>query len=302
MSDALMNTTSLATPLSRKATLVAVVIRQWTARKLDRRVTDETNERYHATDDAGRYNKLLIGAEHLNEITKLVSKARSLHYAMTQPWADEGPRILPNALFAKFSDEFRELKRDFNDAADRFAAVYPSLIEERKRSLNGMFNEADYPSPSVIRSKFELDTKVAPLTDATDFRAELDDDTVAEIKAQLEATTNSVLDGALKDTAERITKVVGHMSERIAALSEYKDGNGKKTKFYDSVVENVRELADLLPAFNLTSDPKLDALIKRIQSELCVEDAEGLKENPKAREAVKQSADEIVAAVAGIFG
>jgi hypothetical protein len=301
MSDTI-NTAALATPLSRKATLVAVTIKQWTARKLDKRVTKETNERYHADTDAGRYNKLLIGAEHLNEITKLVSKARALHYSMTQPWADEGPRILPNALFSKFSEEFRVLERDFNAAADRFCAVYPSLIEERKRALNGMFNEEDYPSPSMIRSKFRLDTKVAPLTDASDFRAELDDDTVAEIKAQLQSTTDSVLDGALKDTAERITKVVGHMSERLAALSEYLDNDGKPTKFYDSVVENVRQLADLLPAFNLTNDPKLDALIKRIQSELCVEDAEGLKAHVKARESVKKSADEIVAAVAGIFG
>jgi len=293
---------TLTTPLSRKATLVSVTVSQWSARKLDKKVTKETNDRYHADADAGRFNKLLIGAEHLNEITKLVSKARSMHYAMTQPWADEGPRILPNALFAKFSDEFRVLQRDFDAAADRFAAVYPSLIEERKRALNGMFNEADYPAPSVIRSKFKLDKSVAPLTDATDFRAELDEDTVAEIREQLQATANNVLDGALKDTAERITKVVGHLSERLKALSEYKDNNGKPTNFYASTVENVRELADLLPAFNLTNDPKLDALIKRIQSELCVEDAEGLKDNPKAREAVKQSADDIVAAVAGIFG
>ena len=52
-----MTPKKIASPLSRKATLVAVDISQWTARKLDKRVTDKVNREHHASDDAGRYQQ-----------------------------------------------------------------------------------------------------------------------------------------------------------------------------------------------------------------------------------------------------
>ena len=178
-----MSAMQMTTPLSRKAVLVAVNISQWSARKLDRKVTEETNERYGASSDAIRANKLLLEKESLAELTTMVSKARQYHYKMTRPWADEGPRILPNVLFHKFSEEFRTMKREFAEAADRFAAAYPDFIEERRIALGDTFNEKDYPPVADIRSKFNLDLSILPFPEASDFRSDLDDDTVAEIKA-----------------------------------------------------------------------------------------------------------------------
>jgi hypothetical protein len=287
-----------ATPLSRKAVLVSVNISQWTARKLDRKVTAETNRKYHATEDAGRYNKRLLAVEQLAEVSALVSKARHLHYRMTQPWADDGPRILANMLFAKFSDEFRVLKRDFNAAADRFAKAYPKFVEDRKRALNGMFNAADYPTPSEIRSKFKLDLVVLPFPDAEDFRADLDDDTLADLKRDLQETSQEVASKAMVNTAQQVIETVGHMATK---LKEYKSGKPGEHIFRDSLVNNVRELAELLPAFNLTENPKLTAITKRIIKELCAEDAVVLRENDDVRQAVQKSADQIVSEVGALF-
>lgn len=295
-----MTTPKIATPLSRKAVLVSVNISQWSARKLDRKVTNETNEKYHASEDAGRYNKLLIDKRHLAEINGIVSKARALHYKMTRPWADDGPRILPNALFSKFADEFRELKRDMERAADAFERGYLSFIEERKRKINGLFDPQDYPPADEIRAKFNLDHRIMPLPDEEDFRADLDADTVADIKAEMARTSGNVLDDAMKATAAEIVEKVGHMSTK---LKEYKTGtDGKKKFFLDSLVENVRELAELLPAFNLSNDPNLAHITNRIARELCVEDAKDLRQNDEARATVQKSADEIVAEVGKFFG
>jgi hypothetical protein len=285
------------TPLSRKAVLVSVNISAWTARKLDKKVTDETNHKYNATKDAGRYNKLLIAAQHLADIVGVNSKARHTLYGMTQPWVDEGPRILANALYSKFADEFRVLKRDFNQAADRFAADYPSFVEERRRELNGLFNAADYPSADTIRSKFKFELTVLPFPAAEDFRSDLDDDTAAEIKQQLQATSKEAVSNAMHHTGQRIIETVGRMAEK---LREYKTTEGKC--FRDSLVDNVRELADLLPAFNLTGDKKLTAITNRITKELCAEDAAVLRENDAVRKDVQKSADDIVAAVSALFG
>ena len=288
-------TTKIATPLSRTTVLVSVRISQWTARKLDKQITDETNRRYAAKKDAGRYNKLLIETERLAEMTSLVSQARHLHYSMTRPWADEGARILPNALYSKFTDDFRVLKRKFQEAADRFCAEYPKFIEERKVSLNGAFKATDYPDPSEIRNKFRLELAVLPFPDADDFRSDLDDDVVADIKREITEQSDKVIDDAMKHTFTQITDLVGHMASK---LKEYKTNKPGERKFFmDSLVDNVRDLVELLPAFNLTNDPKLTAITKRMAKELCTEDAQALRDNDDAREAVAKSADEIVAAV-----
>jgi hypothetical protein len=291
----------IVAPLSKKAVLVSVNISAWTARKIDKKVTKETNSRHEAADDAGRYNKLLIEAKHMAKIGSLVSQARVLHHTMTLPWADEGPRILANVLFNDFSTKFRVLKRDFEREADVFGRNFQTYIDERKRKLGAMFNASDYPTVKEIRAKFKMDITVLPLPDAGDFRVDLDDDTLDELRSELQKHTVEVVDHAKEATARQIIEVVGHMSEKLA---EYKKPtkNGKRAFFLDSLVENVRDLAKLLPAFNLADDPKMDAITKRIIKELCVEDAPTLRAKDDVRIAVKKSADDIVKAVSGLLG
>src|SRR5262245_60813892 len=303
----------IATALSRTTTLVSVNVSVWTARRLDRKVTDEVNRQHNAAKDAGRYNKLLIEAEHLKEINQLVSSIRQLHYSMTRPWCDEGPRILPNVLHEKFTNTLRGLIRDFDTAADKFCAAYPHYVETRAKQLNGLFKASDYPSPTEIRSKFKVEKKVLPFPDAEDFRADLDDDTVADIKREIAEASGKVVDDAMKHTANQIIELVGHMAEKLHEQTGKADLKGKRPghvprqkaegrSFYvDSLVDNVREIAALLPAFNLTNDPKLTAITDRIVKELCVEDAPTLRKDNNLAKSVAKSADEIVAEVGKFF-
>lgn len=289
----------IKSPLSRKAVLMSVNVSQWTARKLDRKVTKETNERHHASKDAGRYNKLLIEKERIAKLTGLVSAARALHYKYTKPWQDDGPRILPNALYVEFADNFRKLKQEFEIEADKFCREYPDFIEERKAALGDLFNEADYPPAAEIRSKFNLDYIVSVLPDAEDFRSDLDPEITADIKREIEARQSKVSDATVKHTVEQIVETVGHMAKK---LTEYKSDPEKRTFFADSLVENVRELAKLLPAFNLTGDSKLAEVTERIEKELCAEDAQALRDNDQARAVVAKSAEDIVKDVQKFFG
>lgn len=68
--------------LAEKALLVTLNISQWSARKYDRKVTEEVNDT-HQAKDAGRFNKLLIDKTHLDEIQKIVNEAR--HFHATKP-------------------------------------------------------------------------------------------------------------------------------------------------------------------------------------------------------------------------
>lgn len=298
----LAKTEKTATPLKRKAVLCVFSVSVWTARRLDRKVTSETNERYHADASAGRYNKLIIEAERLQKLTKLGGDGRAVIYKYTKPWADEGPRVLPNINYEKMSNELRLIIREFDIEADRFSREYPDYVEESKKRLNGMWRAEDYPLVDAIRSRFKMQVKYLPFPDAEDFRADIDDETFADLKREIEASSSA--QAVLKDTTEQVLEVVGHMAKKLKSFRRKEDCSpGEKRDFFaDSLVGNVRDLADLLPSFNLTDDPHLAKITERIKSELCIEEAETLRDNKNVRASVAQSADEIVAEVQKFFG
>ena len=296
----MLTKSKIASPLSRKAVLLSVNVSQWEGRKLDRKVTKETNERYHASDDAGRFNKLLLEKHRLEEMRSVVSRARDLFNTYTKPWS-KGTGILPNKLYNEFADKFRVLKREFNDVADRFCAEYPMYVEERRAKLNGMFNESDYPSADLIRSKFKMDMRTMPVPDINDFRSDvLDADTIEDIKREMAESSDNILTDAMKDSVDQMKELIGHMATKLKTYGTSADG--KRNFFQSTLVENVRDLAKLLPAFNLTDDPAFDAVVNRIERELCVEEYETLRDNEAARESVAKSADDILKDVEALLG
>ena len=284
-------------PLSRKAVLVSMPISQWSARRLDRNITNEVNRSHGAVDDAGRYNKLLIEKRRLEELRHAVTNLKqNIFYRYTRPWLDEGTRVLPNALFHKFMEEWRAGVAAFDAAADAFAKDYELFIRERKTALNGLYNEQDYPTSEEIRAKFSAAVKFVPFPDTEDFRADLDDTTKADIKAEIVASAREAESKIQTHTMEQIATVVGAMAERLKAYSSRTEGD-RSGYFRDSLVENVRELVELLPAFNMGNDPVITDLYTRMKRELTVEDAQELRDNNLAREAVQKSAEEILADV-----
>jgi hypothetical protein len=281
--------------LSQKAVLSSLNIGVWQARKYDRKVSEETNKAHGAKEDAGRYNKSLIAREHLNEIAVPAYLASVVHRDKTQPWLNDGIRILPTANYLEVAAELRKLKVQFDEAADKFIPKYPDMIAEAKRNLNGMFNEADYPSPQRIREKFHFDVKIFPVPDAKDFRIDIAQEHLKDLQRDVELRIKEALDAAMKDSFNRIIEVVGHMAERLNSYKpSTKKGERAQGTFRDTLVDNVRDLAKLLPAFNLTGDKTLAKLTKQIETELCRNDAETLREAPDVRKAVAESATQIL--------
>lgn len=283
--------------LSEKAVLSVLNISTWTARKYDKKVTDDTNKRHAAGGDAGRYNKQLIAKERIEKITKISNTARNLHYHLTQPWLDNGARVLPSALYLDYANKLRELRTEFEVEADDFARDYPDFVKEARKRLNGMFREEDYPSAHLIRGKFNFDLKIMPCPDSGDFRVDIPKAMLKDIQDDVEDRLQGALEGAMRDSRDRIIATVGHMAEKLQAYTPADGDDRAEGLFRDSLVENIRELAAVLPAFNLTNDPKLTKIINRIQKELCAEDADVLRTNEEVRETVQQSAEEILAQV-----
>lgn len=284
----------MTNPLSSKAVVADVVIRQWTGRKLDRKVTDEVNEERHAVADAGRYNKLLLPKEAFSEIHQLAGLARHKHLTMTMPWSDSGFRILPTEMYDDFANTFRTIKSDFNAAADAFAGSFPRWKAVRKKQLNGMFREEDYPSEDHVRGMFAIKVSIRPCPDVDDFRVKLAKEQVADIRSELEKEVQEALNTALLEPVRRVVTVVERMTERLKAYKPRTEKSRAQNTFRDSLVTNIEELLPLLSAFNLTGDKTLEALITRVKTELCANTADTLREDPRVRKRVAAAAEDIL--------
>lgn len=282
--------------LTQKALLVNLSMSSWGVRRFDKNAAEEVLTKHQAVRQSGLFTKRLLNKKAMAAIRTVKGAARSYHNTHTQPWMDNGARILPCTLYLEYGAQMQTFKEEFAAAVKEFVKEYPEYIKQAKKELGTLFNADDYPEPNHVRSRFGFEIAIDPVPDKSDFRADLDPALIAQISKDLDVRLDSILQSTVKDAAARITDTVGHMVER---LKVYKPANKKKGskaegKFHDSLIEHVRELATLLPAFNLANDPKLDALHKRILKELCPNEPDALREDDALRRKVVKEAEAIL--------
>lgn len=241
--------------LQNNSIVVSLSVSQWTARKLDKKITDEVNSTHAASDDAGRYNKLLVAKEFTEAVSKVVNKARTFHYTNTLGWGDNNERLLPSANYFSYVTEMNLLRSEFDNAVAAFLKNYDNVISDAQRRLNGMFKLSDYPSRSEITEKFSFRTSFFPVPD-TDFRVQLDSKEVDKLREALGAEINNRLADAVKGIWERINTQLLHMREKLS---------DSKAVFRDSLFENLNELVELLPKLNVTNDKAINDICTQMK-------------------------------------
>jgi hypothetical protein len=92
----------------------------------------------------------------------------------------------------------------------------------------------------------------------------------------------------------------------VERLKNYQPPTGRKkgetgVNFHDSTVYNISELADILPALNLTNDQRLVDLQQKLKDELVEHSPEILKSNPKIRSETARKAEKIYSKVKGFL-
>ncbi len=273
--------------IQTQAMLVNLTISQWTARKHDRRATQEVDQAHNARD-AGRYNKLLVDKAALEPITKAANALRMLHYKFTLPWGDNGDRMLPAMLFMQYSDEIRIAKTVFTKAVDVFVRDYPVLIQDTRRRLGTLYDPTDYPAVTQIATRFGAHVGFAPIAAADDFRVSVGEEHVATIRAEITKQAEQRLNDATRECWNRVREVVERYAERMT---------DEKGRVFDSMVENARTLVTLLPALNVARDPELDAVAHDIERRLLPVTIKQLRSSASARQQVAEAANDIMAKI-----
>lgn len=273
--------------------LVTLTISKWGGTKHDKKVSKEVADNHGSDVSMGRYNKKLLPDDALKGINTVASRARELHYTLTLPYDDGGRRILKGSTFFDYRDKMKELEREFYNEVDKFSYVYPDLIEEARIKLNGLFDPKDYEEPRDIKRKFAIGFEIDAMPSSTHFTVQLGQSIEADIKFKQDQIYKDRTDKAVKDIFGRAKSVVEHMVERLNAFQKLDDGK-IANNFKSSLVDNIRDLADLIPAINITDDPDIDAFAVKLRGSLCRYSTEALKISKNCREETTEKAEAIL--------
>jgi len=247
----------------------------WTARKQDKNAARTVAEVNGIDERSGRYWKDLMKCDELEQLRRIERAARNLVYQYTLPWR-EGVRIMPAAMLMRltqkdppsFPEMFNTLRVDWDIALERFLRVYDAEVAIAPKKLGPLFNAADYPPSEQIRQKFHLSVSYDPLPTANDFRIQLTDTHMEQLKADLEARMSDAQSKAVNDLWERIGEQVRKMHETLSDPNK---------RFWDSMFDNTKELCAIVSRLNFTNDPELEAVRNSVEKELAVLDPDTLR-------------------------
>ena len=289
----------LAGIVRARGVLVSLEITTWSGRRLDKRVTAETNNREGAEADAGRYNKNLLGGkvESFNACVAAAGAARAAHYRETLPWADEGSRLLPTMNYFEYAKMIREQRDGFKRAVAAFLAEYPQLIEDAEHRLGAMYRAEDYPPASDIAARFTFRINFAPVPAASDIRLDLPEEVTRHMEKSVTARVERSVHAAVADGWTRLAESVARIRDRLTEISGAENG-----RLHASLFENARETAETLRRLNVLQDPQLDSMAERIVRELGSLDPKAIRKDPAAMSDAAQTADAILSAMAGLYG
>lgn len=264
----------------------------WTGQKLDKEATMALTRGAGADNDAARVNKHLVSKESMKLVTAAANAIRTHFYNRTLPWKDNGDRVIKRDGFTKFIEEHEDLVAKFHAEVRAFASeTYASELDRASFRMGDLFKPEDYPTPGEVQRRFHVKLSIDPVTTFEDFRVDLDDANEAKVRANMEAAVHDRVGKAMSAVWERMLTVVGNYIERTKA------GTGIRIE----LVNNLREIVDLLPELNIIDDPRVTEIRALIDAKLTQHEAVDLRTDPDTRAKAAADAEDIMERMRGFM-
>lgn len=301
--------------LSERAMLVNLHISTWTARKMDRKATkavadmfnvrkptdvlEEFRDRSIAADKlrgstrkVGSYHKQLVFSATLERLIQHVTAVRTEHYRRTLPWLDNGARIVTVDGYMGYIEYMRTANATYEDLLSQFLAEYAAERVRAQEVLGDLWRAQDYPAN--VRDRFGFEVSFSPIPEgASDFRVKLPDSEIAALISAAQDRATAAMGNAMRDAWQRVHERVSRVAERLS---------DEEATFRDSLIDNVRDLAELLPTLNVAQDPALDEMADTLRAKLGRHTPDALRDNQKTRREAANSARSILAALDARLG
>jgi len=277
--------------ITSSAVLVELNISVWTANKLDKSATTDLITRNNATvADAAQVRKnLMAGTTLRKQIADYAAGCRLWHNTRTLPWSDKGPRILPTSLFLDYKNELNVRRDTFLSMVREFCDQYPALVQTSANFMGNLHDPDDYPPVEEVAQKFGFKTVFSPVPESGDFRLDIPQQKLEEVRQSYDAAFDTRLAEAMRTPWEQLHKMLTNMSAKLVESDD-----DTKRRWHDTFLSNAHEMCAMLTHLNITADPKLEAARRNLESALVGTDLEAIKCDEHSRATLKAKLDTIL--------
>ena len=276
-----------APTLASASMLVEVNISNWVGRKKDKRASEDVVTQNHAAAGVANVNKkLLADSDNLRAIQQHVTATRSAHAHMTMPWSNSGLRLLPTAQYFKYQQTMTDMQNEFERLITNFLDSYNDEVIDVQMKLGDLFSRDDYPTTEDLKRKFGFSINYMPLPDAGDFRIDIGNEALAEVKQQYSEFYAKQYSTAMNDVWTRLHKALTSMSDRL----DYSSKEDKKV-FRDTLVSNVTDMIELLRVCNVTNSTQMSAMADSLEEAMSGVTPDALREDDYFRAETKAAVD-----------
>jgi len=245
---------------------------------------------------------LFSSSSHLDTAKKMGQALRNFINEKTVPWGDDGRRFLPNAIKPEIDAECVKRIAEIESEMELHFSTFPAQEALWNAEGGGLAKYGiEFPSVDAARAKFHIDIIPGTVTSVDDIRVgglprEMRERFIQDVKA----AEKTRMEGTVRNVADRVEEVLTRMVDRMGAYG--KDADGKVVgRFHDTIITNVRDIAGLLEHFNITDDPAIEEVRRRLVNDICPVSPEALRESPELRKDIQTKATDILSKV-GRFG
>ena len=227
------------------------------------------------------------------------------------PFGNDGKRFLANGLIDSFQAEVEKRNIELDQLREKFML---SLPEQKKIWID---NGGDISSQSVrsfptredMEDKLRVEVDYVQCSSVEDVRlGGLSGEQRKRYENEVKESHNKKIKQVVKHIASSIESKVGLVLKKMDKPENggFKPKEGKGTKqengFHSSLIENCKELAGFLEHWNITKDAEIDAVRRRLLTDIATLDPSELKKDHGLREKAHKTAEDILSRVVRFGG
>jgi hypothetical protein len=289
--------------LKDNALLVSLTVSKPQLTTKDDKATADA-ERANNASGAGQYRKDLYPKSLVAPILSIESSARAFIDRSTYPW-NRGEHLLATERFFPVIERMDTYKLEFDQAVTAFLNNWANVMRQAQDQQGALFNANAYPDVMALRKQFDMRLNFRPVTDAGDFRVQLQDDEMERVKLAAEQQLMESVNDLMRAPLERLRETIQHLydvtGKPTRTVSTRKgDVEVRPPIFRDSVIENIIEEVAMLHDFAALMPDTHLALAKDVADAL--PHPQALRDDPAKRDETRASMAALLQRVSNMLG
>lgn len=231
----------------------------WKAERLDRKLSQEVETTHQTAHGIVRTSRNLFPScdAPLKAVLGDIERVRSVHEFYSVPWPPS--RAVKINSYPRHRDATKEAIAKFDMTLQALYDAYPTMVEQGLRNSKGLSSPSEYISREEIFDRFSVTITYGQMEDINGWLGStlLTPEQAQELVTQSKASQQRLLDGVLSSLKDQLAACFKSARTNLAK----KAGTTPGQRFNVAWLINLKQLCEMLPAFNLPNDPTIPQLV-----------------------------------------